>query len=44
MKTTYELTFPGPDRIYYVADAFRCGWSLEKFWFYVYRQVVSEAD
>ena len=26
-KLTYELTFPGPDRIYYVADAFRSGWS-----------------
>ena len=31
-KLTYELTFPGPDRIYYVADAFRCGWSLEKIY------------
>tara|TARA_B100000767_G_scaffold42716_1_gene36574 strand:- start:5427 stop:8639 length:3213 start_codon:yes stop_codon:yes gene_type:complete len=26
----YELTFPGPKRIFYVADAIRNGWSLEK--------------
>ena len=31
-RLTYELTFPGPDRIYYVADAFRFRWSLEKIY------------
>ncbi|MGI9212345.1 MAG: carbamoyl-phosphate synthase large subunit, partial [Methylococcaceae bacterium] len=25
-----ELTHPGPERIYYVADAFRSGWTLEQ--------------
>ena len=25
-----ELAYPGPERIWYVADAFRCGMSLEE--------------
>ncbi len=29
-KIQYELTFPGPKRLFYVADAIRNGWSLEK--------------
>ena len=29
-KLVFELTFPGPERLFYIADAFRCGWSLEK--------------
>ena len=29
-KLGFELTFPGPERIFFIADAFRCGWSLEK--------------
>ena len=29
-KLGFELTFPGPERLFYIADAFRCGWSLEK--------------
>ena len=40
-KLQYELSFPGPQRIFYVADAMRSGWSNEKinslsgidFWF-----------
>ncbi len=28
----YELTFPGPKRLFYVADAIRTGWSLEKIY------------
>ena len=40
-KLRYELSFPGPQRIFYVADAIRQGWSIEKinhlcgidFWF-----------
>ena len=28
----YELTFPGPQRLFYVADAIRSGWSLEKIY------------
>ena len=40
-KLRYELSFPGPQRIFYVADAIRLGWSIEKinhlcgidFWF-----------
>ena len=28
----YELTFPGPKRLFYVADAIREGWSLEKIY------------
>ena len=40
-KLQYELSFPGPQRIFYVADAIRTGWSNEKinqlcgidFWF-----------
>ena len=40
-KLRYELSFPGPQRIFYVADAIRHGWSIEKinhlcgidFWF-----------
>src|ERR1700744_331991 len=27
-KLAYELRWPGPDRILYVADAFRAGWTL----------------
>jgi len=30
MKVSYELRQPGPDRLLYVADAFRAGWSLER--------------
>src|SRR6195256_188417 len=29
-KLAYELRWPGPDRILYVADAFRAGWTLEQ--------------
>jgi carbamoyl-phosphate synthase large subunit len=29
-KLRYELSFPGPQRIFYVADAIRHGWSNEK--------------
>ena len=29
-KLSYELRWPGPSRILYVADAFRAGWSLEQ--------------
>jgi carbamoyl-phosphate synthase large subunit len=29
-KILYELTFPGPKRLFYVSDAIRAGWSLEK--------------
>jgi carbamoyl-phosphate synthase large subunit len=29
-KLTYELQAPGPDRLLYVADAFRAGWTLER--------------
>ena len=29
-KLGFELTFAGPERLFYIADAFRCGWSLEK--------------
>ena len=40
-KLRYELSFPGPQRIFYVADAIRHGWSIKKinhlcgidFWF-----------
>jgi carbamoyl-phosphate synthase large subunit len=40
-RLRYELSFPGPKRIFYVADAIRSGWSNEKifelcgidFWF-----------
>ncbi|MDA7701776.1 carbamoyl-phosphate synthase large subunit [Gammaproteobacteria bacterium] len=28
----YELTFPGPKRLFYVADAMRAGWSLERIY------------
>ena len=28
----YELTFPGPKRLFYVADAMRTGWSLERIY------------
>ena len=28
----YELTFPGPQRLFYVADAIRSGWTLEKIY------------
>ena len=31
-KLGFELTFPGPERLFYIADAFRCGWSLEKIY------------
>ena len=26
----YQLTFPGPKRLFYVCDAIRAGWGLEK--------------
>src|ERR1700728_2322885 len=29
-KLAYELRWPGPNRILYVADAFRAGWTLEQ--------------
>ena len=29
-KLAYELRWPGPSRILYVADAFRAGWTLEQ--------------
>src|SRR5271154_6930674 len=29
-KLSYELRWPGPDRILYVADAFRAGWTLDR--------------
>jgi carbamoyl-phosphate synthase large subunit len=29
-KLRHELRIPGPDRLWYVADAFRAGWSLEE--------------
>ena len=29
-KLDYELRWPGPDRILYVADAFRSGWTLQQ--------------
>ena len=29
-KLAYELRWPGPDRILYVADAFRAGWTLQQ--------------
>ena len=29
-KILYELTFPGPKRLFYVSDALRAGWNLEK--------------
>ena len=29
-KLSYELRWPGPDRILYVADAFRAGWTLQQ--------------
>ena len=29
-KLTYELRWPGPNRILYVADAFRAGWSAQQ--------------
>src|ERR1700675_2014830 len=29
-KLSYELRWPGPDRILYVADAFRAGWTLKQ--------------
>ncbi len=29
-KLAYELRSPGPERLLYVADAFRAGWSLER--------------
>ena len=28
----HELTFPGPKRLFYVADAIRAGWKLEKIY------------
>ena len=28
----YELTFPGPKRLFYVCDAIRAGWSLERIY------------
>ena len=29
-KLSYELRWPGPDRILYVGDAFRAGWTLQQ--------------
>jgi carbamoyl-phosphate synthase large subunit len=29
-QLTYELRAPGPDRLLYVADAFRAGWDIER--------------
>ena len=29
-KLAHELRFPGPDRLLFVADAFRAGWTLER--------------
>src|SRR6202042_3115574 len=29
-KLSYELRWPGPSRILYVADAFRAGWTLQQ--------------
>src|SRR5258708_7791179 len=29
-KLSYELRWPGPDRILYVADAFRAGWTSQQ--------------
>jgi len=29
-KLSYELRWPGPNRILYVADAFRAGWTLQQ--------------
>ena len=29
-KLAYELRAPGPDRLLYVADAYRAGWSSER--------------
>lgn len=29
-KLCHELQFPGPERLWYVADAFRAGWSIEE--------------
>jgi carbamoyl-phosphate synthase large subunit len=29
-RLTYELRAPGPDRLLYVADAFRAGWDIER--------------
>jgi carbamoyl-phosphate synthase large subunit len=29
-KLDYELRWPGPDRILYVGDAFRAGWTLQQ--------------
>jgi carbamoyl-phosphate synthase large subunit len=29
-RVRYELRMPGPERLLYVADAFRAGWSLER--------------
>jgi carbamoyl-phosphate synthase large subunit len=31
-KLSYELRAPGPNRLLYVADAFRAGWSLERIY------------
>ena len=31
-KILYELTFPGPKRLFYVSDAIRAGWSLKKIY------------
>ena len=31
-KLAHELRAPGPDRLLYVADAFRAGWSLERIY------------
>src|SRR5476649_1042111 len=31
-KLSYELRWPGPNRILYVADAFRAGWTLQQIY------------
>ena len=44
-KLAYELRAPGPNRMLYVADAFRAGWSLRTHRrALVHRSVVSRAD
>ena len=49
----YELTFPGPRRILYVADAMRLGWEIQKInqltgidpWFlYQIKELIDEED
>ena len=45
VSSSYELRSPGPDRLLYVADAFRAGWTIERVAAaVVHRSVVSGAD